>query len=548
MKIIIAGGVALGAASATKLRRNNPKAQITVYEKSSHISYANCGLPYGISGLAPMDRLQIVTPELLRKQRNINANVNHEVIGIDTSRKVVKVKDLITGREFEDNYDKLILGTGTSPLQIPIKGIENEPNVFSLKTYDDLITINNHISKSGPKRAVIIGGGFIGVEVAENLIHSGLFVTMIEMQDRILRLDRGTSSLVENELWENNVKVYTKTTINQVNAKDKTLELSNGKVIKYDFLFTTGTKPNTSFIKESGIKVDQHGLVETNDFLQTSDPDVYAGGDIIKVPSYLSDKKVYSPFAWHAKTQAKIIANNIAFGNKETVKPTTLASILKVFKLSVGKVGLGYDEAIAAGFKARQTMITSKNHAAYYPGSDQLILKLIWDGKTKKVLGLHALGASADKKVDVIATAITSGMTIDDLEYLNLSYAPPFSSTQDPINVVAAVARKEFKNSIESILGIDVENEFLIDTRPANQHAEWHVEHAINVPRDQILKSERISKLDKNKKIFVHCNTGFGSSLSAYILVNMGFKNVKNVMGGNILYQIMKLNEKRQHN
>lgn len=538
MRILVIGGVAVGASFATRMRRLSEEHEITIYEKSSYISYANCGLPYNLSGKIERERLILESPESLKEKFNVDVFVKHEVLSIDTKNKTIKVRNISEGIVFEDRYDKLVLGTGTRSNSLNIEGINAEKNVFTLKNIDDLDLINGAISNLKPKNIVVFGAGFIGLEVAEQLIEKGYSVSVIEYKNSILKLDKDFSSIVEKELIQNGVNLILNARTKKVDANEKRIYFEDGKWIAYDLIISAaGIKPNTEFIKEAGINVDDKGIVITNENMLTSDKDIYAAGDIVYSTHAVTNEKVYSPLAWGANRQAKVIANHIE-GIKDSQPKTLQTAIIKMFNYVVAQTGLTEDEAKFKKIEYDTSIISANAHAGYYPGAQKVNVKLIYDINTLKVLGAQAIGMSADKKIDIIATAIMGNLTLYDLHDLNLSYSPPYGSAKDVINVVASVGINKVERKIETIKASnisDLKGTKIIDVRPRTVFEIGSVPGAVNHPLEEL----RNNKIDfgENETIHLICNTGHQSYNALSILRGLGYIDVRNIEGGYNLYK-----------
>ncbi|MCK5946007.1 MAG: DsrE/DsrF/DrsH-like family protein, partial [Mycoplasmataceae bacterium] len=402
----------------------------------------------------------------------------------------------------------------------------------TLKNLDELDVVTEYIKKEQPKTAVVFGAGFIGLEVAESLIEAGWEVSVIDIANTVVKLDKDMSSIVENELTDNGVKLYLNAFTKEVDPKNKQVVLKDGRKIPYDMIFATaGIKPNTEFIAAAGIKVDDRGIVVTNAQMQTSDKDVYAGGDIVYTPHILTGKKVYSPLAWGANRQARVIANHIA-GIKDQQPPTFNTAIIKIFRKDAAQTGLSEFAAKQEGFDAGIAIAELNHHAGYYPGAKKVVIKLIFDKKSLKVLGAQAVGQGADKKIDVIATSIQAQSTIYELLDLNLSYSPPYGSARDVVNVVASIAVNAVERDIKTISGVDVPKEAtIIDVRPETVFSMGTLHGAINIDKEELRTSDKLPK-DKKEEIYLLCNTGHESYNSWGILTGMGYKNLINIEGG----------------
>ncbi|NQZ65642.1 MAG: FAD-dependent oxidoreductase [Mycoplasmatales bacterium] len=542
MKTIIIGGVAVGATAAMKLRRNSPENQVILYEKGSVVSFSNCGLPYGIfndeisSKLAPKDTSKLT-------KAGIEAFVNHEVIEINEKEKKVVVRNLINGEIFEDNYDKLILAMGAKSLNLPIEGLKNEENVYSLRTYDDLKLINKKINNR-MRNALIIGAGFIGVEVAETLVKNGLNVTIVEMSNNTTGFDIDFSSLVDDTLRNNGIDLIKGDSLSNVDSKRKIATTNSGIEIKYDFIITSGIKPNIDILYGTSLELEHNRFIKTNKYMQTSNNDIYAGGDLTLTPHLITGEKSYQPYALNAKNNGRLIADHISGLKTKGQFRSSGASIYKVFGVPYGKAGITENEAKKYNISHRIIMPTVNSSASYLNGTKKLIFKLIFGSEDKKLLGIQAQGEHADRLIDSFAVAIYSNLKIEDLEEMNFSYQPHFSTTLSPLNIAAQIAKKEDEEGFISVCPFNIPKEevIVIDVRSPEQHEKGNVRGSINIPFNDF--SEKTLPQNKKANIYVHCNSGFTSTLAAAKLKKMGYKNVFNVYGGNNLYQSMYRNLK----
>jgi len=540
MKIITVGGVALGASFVTRMKRLDRNIEIKMFEKSSYISYANCGLPYNLSGKIDRERLELVTPEEMKEKFDVDVFVKHEVISINTKGKYVMVKDLKTQKTFKESYDKLVLGPGTRAFEIPIKGIEKEENKFPLKNLDDLDKIQKFRKRTRAKKFLVLGAGFIGLEAAESLAEDGQEVNVAEISNTVAKFDKDISVFLEKELVQKNVNLFLNAGVKKVDAKRRVAILTTGKEIKYDMiLMSAGVRPNTEFIKKSGIKVDDRGVVITNEFMQTSDKDVYAGGDIVYSKHHVTGNKQYSPLAWGANRQAKVIANHI-FGIEDKQPDTMQTAIIKVFRLTAAMTGMSEFEAQRAKIDYDIVYYSGNHHASYYPGAKNVVLKVIYEKETLRVLGAQSVGASADKKIDVIATALYHNATMEDLLNYNLAYSPPYGSAKDVVNLAASIAVNRRDQKLQSIKAEELKKEmFIIDVNPPTVHEVSSIPGSINIPLETLADSKDLPE-DKDSKIYLHCNTGHTSYNGLKILESKGYSNLVNVIGGNNRYQAFK--------
>ena len=536
MKTIIIGGVAGGASTATRLRRMDEDAEIIILERGEYISFANCGLPYHIGDVIPeRDKLLVVTPEKLRTTFNIDARVRHEAVSIDPKKKSVKVRDLSSGRDYTENYDKLVLSPGASPIVPPLPGVDL-PGVFTLRAIPDMDRIRDYISEKDPQRAVVVGGGFIGLELAENLQHRGIEVTVIEMLDQVMApIDYEMAAMVHQHLDFKHVRLALGDGISGIAQNDALhVSLQSGKTVDTDMVvLSVGVRPETSLAESAGLKLGARGAFEVNEHMQTANPDIYAIGDAVSVKNIISGKEVNLPLAGPASKQARVVADHIA-GKDAAFSGVQGTSIVKVFDLTVASTGLNAKTLEQLEIPYRCAIIHASNHAGYYPGASPMAFKLLFapDGK---VYGAQVVGLEgADKRIDVIATAIKARMSVFDLEDLELSYAPPFGSARDPINIIGFVAGNILRGDLETIEWKDVDSinrdEYaILDVREPEELAIGEIENSINIPLGEL--RDRAKELPRSKKIVVYCQVGQRGYFAARVLTQMGFHAI-NLNGG----------------
>ncbi|MFA5041190.1 MAG: FAD-dependent oxidoreductase [Bdellovibrionales bacterium] len=444
MKILIVGGVAGGATAAGRIRRNDEKATIMMVERGPVISFANCGLPYHISGvIAEREKLLVTTEDAFEKRYAIDVRCLTEATAIDRAKKTVHLRDLSSGKEYDESYDRLLLSPGAEPVRPKLPGIDSK-RVFVFRNIQDLDRVMAYLKAEQPRRAVVVGGGFIGIEVAENLQERGLSVTLAEGLNQVLApLDEEMASIVHEHLREKNVTLNLADKIESFEDKagHTDVHLASGKSLEAEIIILAiGVRPETTLARASGLDIGTTGGIKVNEYMQTSDPAIYAVGDAIEVTHTISRQPVLIPLAGPAHRQALLAADNIVFGNSHAYRGTQGTAILKVFDLAVAMTGLNEKQLRALGVKYHATVVHSHSHAGYYPQSKPLSLKLLYapDGK---ILGAQAIGAEgADKRIDVIATAIYGGMTVNDLNALELAYAPPYGLAKDPVNIAGAIA------------------------------------------------------------------------------------------------------------
>jgi NADPH-dependent 2,4-dienoyl-CoA reductase/sulfur reductase-like enzyme/rhodanese-related sulfurtransferase len=545
-KVLIIGGVAGGASTAARLRRNDESVQIIMFEKGEYISFANCGLPYYIGGsIEERSALLVQTPKAMKDRFNIDVRVQNEVLSINKEGKTVSVKNHISGETYEESYDVLVLSPGSLPLRPPIPGIDS-PNIFSLWNIPDTDAVKGYVDTLKPKRAAIIGGGFIGLEMAENLHDLGIEVTVVEMANQVMApIDYEMAAIVQNHMRNKNVQLYLEDGVKSFayNEGVTTITLQSGKTVEADMvMLSIGIRPQGELAKAAGLAMNERGGIVVNDYLLTSDPSIYALGDAIEVTDFMTHQKAMVPLAGPANKQGRIVANNIC-GQKEKYHGTQGTAIAKVFDLAVASTGMNEKTLKRLGKEIGKdyqvSIIHSKSHAGYYPGSTMMAFKLIFelDGK---VLGAQIVGyGGVDKRIDVIATALRYGGTVQDLTELELAYAPPYSSAKDPVNMVAFSAEnillgKTGVAQYYEAVGFDKEKTVLVDVRDLKERERGFIEGSVHIPVNDL--RERHGELDKSKDILLYCAIGLRGYIGARILKENGFENVRNLSGGYTTY------------
>ncbi len=554
MKTVIIGGVAGGATTAARLRRRDEHMQIVLLEKGGYISYANCGLPYYIGNvIKEREKLLVQTPEAMKSKFNIDVRIWNEAVKINPVKKTVLVKNIKTNEEYEETYDKLVIATGSSPLKPPIEGIGSK-HIHTLWTIPNTDEIKKIIDEKNHQKAAIIGGGFIGLEMAENLHHAGIDATIIEAMDQVMApIDKEMAQLLHENIIQNNVGLILGDGVKSFEEKDNEtiIHLNSGKEISADLIILSiGVRPNSSLAKDAGLKLNQRGGIVVNEYLQTANADIYAVGDVIEVENPISGDKTMIPLAGPANKQARICADNIA-GDTKTYKGTYGTSIVKVFDLNAASVGLNEKMLNRAGkIKDRDyqtVLINQKSHAGYYPEASNLNLKMIFtpDGK---ILGAEIIGQSGvDKRIDTIAAVMQMNGDIYDLQRLELAYAPPFSSAKDPVNMLGFAAENILTGLVNFISAdefdsiIDHNDMTILDIREDIEYTVYHIPNAYHIPLGQL--RSRMSELDKGKELVVYCAVGVRSYNAARILMQNGFRNVKVLEGGTSFYKSMHFRE-----
>jgi len=549
-KVLIVGGVAGGASTAARLRRLDENAEIVMFERDEYISFANCGLPYYIGEtIKERDKLLVQTPESMKARFNIDVRNNSEVVAIDTNKKMVTVKSKVKGT-YEESYDYLVLSPGARAIKPNIEGINSE-RIFTLRNIPDTDNIKYFVDKKGTKSAVVIGGGYVGVEMAENLKERGLEVTLVEAAPHILApFDTDIVLTVEKEISDNGVDIVLNDGVKAFKDTEAGVSviLNSGKKITTDIvILAIGVIPDTAFAKEAGIKLGAKGHIIVNDKMETSAEGVFAVGDAIEVVDFINKTKTAIALAGPANKQGRIAADNIA-GLKTTYKGTQGTAIIKVFGLTAASTGNNERTLTRLNIPYKVIFVHPVSHASYYPGALSLTLKLIFNDEGK-ILGAQGVGYDGvDKRIDVIATVIRLGGTITDLTELELSYAPPFSSAKDPVNMAGYVAENVLAGRMEVLttdqfMAFDKEKAVVVDVRTGIEFDNGHIEGAINIPVDNL--RERLGELDKNKEILEYCQVGLRGYVAARILEQKGFK-VKNLTGGYKSVTMQKITSKKK--
>lgn len=534
MKTIIVGGVAGGASAAARLRRLDENMEVIILERGEYISFANCGLPYYIGGEIKDERhLTVQTPQSFKTRFNIDVRVQQEAISINPADKTLKIRKK-DGTEYSESYDKLILSPGARPFVPPIQGAD-APNVFTLRTIPDASAIKGFIEKNNCRTATIIGGGFIGLEMAENLQNAGLEVTIIEALPQIATvLDGDMASDVTRYLRSMGIKIYTGTSVTDIS------KLESDVVI-----LSVGVKPESELAAEAGLKLNPRGAILVDDTMRTSDPDIYAVGDAIAIRNFITGAEGYVPLAGPANKQGRIAADNIC-GAESRYKGTQGTAILKLFDMTAAATGLN-EKALGGGeIPYDKVYLWSSSNASYYPGATNMSIKVIYGKKDGKILGAQIVGfKGVDKRIDVLATAIHANMTAYDLMELELAYAPPFSSAKDPVNMVGYAIENLLADKLKQHHWHHMEDLMertditLLDVRTDAEYERGHFKNAIHIPLDSL--RERIGELDPAKPVYVNCQSGLRSYIACRLLKQKGF-DCSNLAGGWRLYASIKEN------
>lgn len=546
MKVIIVGGVAGGASAAARLRRLDETAEIILLERSEHVSYANCGLPYYIGGeITQKSALVVQTPESLRSRLNLDVRTRHEAIAIHPSKKQMEICDLHSGKTYTESYDKLILSPGAEPVRPAFSGA-NDERVFTLRTIPDTYRIDEYIKQKKPKKALVVGAGFIGLEMAENLTRAGLSVTVAELADHAVgSLDADMAAEVHQYLKKQGVELLLENGVQSIKpgpgGLDVTLNCGN---VKADMvLLSIGVRPESALAKDAGLAVNERGAIIVDEHMRTSDENIYAVGDAVQVLQPITMQPVYIPLAGPANKQGRIAADNIA-GQPRVYRGTQGTSILKLFDMTVGSTGLNETTAQHAKLNYDKVYLLPSSHAGYYPGAEPISMKVLFTKDTGRILGAQLVGFDGvDKRLDVLATAIYAGMTAEDLTELELGYAPPFSSAKDPVNMAGFMIQNLLEGKVkqyhwQQAPQLLAQGCTLVDVRTPAEYTLGHIEGAINIPVDDL--RTRLDELDKTKPLYIYCQSGQRSYLATRILAGNGF-DVSHLAGGYRLYALAAL-------
>lgn len=546
-KVVIVGGVAGGASAAARLRRLDEDMEIILFERGEHISYANCGLPYYIGGIIKdKEDLLVQTPEGMRQRFNIDIRVNSEVLDIDVEKKQVKVRDRVTGESYFESYHKLILSPGAEPVRPPIPGIDGE-NIFTLRNVRNTFDIEDYIVNNDCKNAVVVGGGFIGLEMAENLCHRGLKVTIVEMADQVMApLDYEMAAIIHKYLKTKDIKLVLRDGVKAfVKEEERTLvELQSGKKLETDLvILAIGVRPETTLAKKAGLELGETGGIKVNKHLQTSNPHIYAVGDAVEIVDFINGSPALIPLAGPANKQGRIAANHIC-GIEDTYKATQGTSIVKVFDLTAAVTGNNEKTLKKFNIPYVCVHIHSPSHASYYPGATEMVVKLLFSPEDGQLLGAQIVGyKGVDKRIDVLATAIRGKMTVYDLQELELAYAPPYSSAKDPVNMAGYVASNTLMGHHPIIQwyelqGLDKESTLILDTRTREEYRMGAIPGSVNIPLDEL--RQNLDKIEdyKDKDVIVYCRSGQRSYMATRILMQNGFSKVRNLSGGYLTWSI----------
>ena len=531
MKVVIIGGVAGGATAAARIRRLDEQAEIVVFERSGYISYANCGLPYYIGDvIEDPDSLTLQTPESFFSRFRVTMKVRHEVTAIHPERKTVSVKNLETGELFEESYDKLLLSPGAKPTQPRLPGLGSE-KIFTLRTVEDTFRIKEYIQEKQPKSAVLAGGGFISLELAENLRERGMDVTIVQRPKQLMNpFDADMAAFIHGEMRKHGVRLALGHTVEGFEEKDSGVDvlLKDEAPLHADMVvLAIGVSPDTQLAKEAGLELGIKGSIVVNDRMETSVPDIYAVGDAVQVKHFVTGQDALIALAGPANKQGRIAADNICGGDSR-YSGSQGSSVVKVFDLTAAATGVNETNAGKAGLSVDSVVLSPMSHAGYYPGGKVMTMKVVFEKETYRLLGAQIVGyEGVDKRIDVLATAIRAGLKATQLKELELAYAPPYSSAKDPVNMAGFMIENIANGVLKQWHLEDVDklprdgSVTLLDTRTVGEYSRGHIDGFTNIPVDEL--RERLSELDKSKPVYVICQSGLRSYIACRILSGYGF-------------------------
>lgn len=547
MKVIIIGGVAAGATAAARIRRLDEKAEIKVFERTGYISYANCGLPYYIGDvITDPAQLTLQTPESFLTRFRIDMKVHHEVTAIHPDSKTVSVRNLETGDEFTEAYDKLILAPGAKPAQPGLSGIGID-RLFTLRTVEDTFRIREYIRKCRPESAVLAGGGFISLELAENLTELGMDVTIVQRPLQLMNpFDPEMAAFIHSQLRRHGVKLALGYTVEGFEESGEGVDvlLKDAKPLHADMvIMAIGVTPDTHLAEEAGLELGIRGSIVVNDRMETSVPDIYAAGDAVQVRHFVTGQDAVISLAGPANRQGRIIADNICGGDSRYTGSQG-SSVIRIFEMTAAVTGINETGAKNVGIDADSVILSPMNHAGYYPGGSLMTIKAVFEKETYRLLGAQIIGyEGVDKRIDVIATAIHSGMKATELKDLDLAYAPPYSSAKDPVNMAGfmidniskGILKQWHLEELQTIM--DKNDVTLLDTRTCEEYERGHIEGFRNIPVDEL--RDRLDEIDKGNPVYVICQSGLRSYIACRILEGSGFE-AYNFCGGFRLYDTVK--------
>lgn len=547
MKVVIIGGVAGGATAAARIRRLDEQAEIVVFERSGFISYANCGLPYYIGGtIKDENDLTLQTPESFWRRFRVKMNVHHEATAIHPDSKTVTVKNLENGKILTESYDKLVLSPGAKPIKPEFDGIDSD-KIFTLRTVEDTLRLKKYTDEHHPKSAVVVGGGFIGIEVAENLRELGIDVTLVEAADQLMApFDRDMASFIHAEIRKNSIHLMLDTMVEGFVDTDCGIDvkLKNAPTLHTDMVvMAIGVAPETTLAKDTGIELGIKGSIVVNDKMETSIPDVYAVGDAVQIKNFVTDKDTLISLAGPANKQGRIAADNICGGDSHYTGGQG-SSVIKIFDMTAAATGINEKAAKSLGTNTDKVILSPMSHAGYYPGGKMMTMKVLFEKESYRILGAQIVGFDGvDKRIDVLATAIRAGIKAYELTELDLAYAPPYSSAKDPVNMAGYIIENMKNGNVKQWYYEEDETLprdgriILLDTRTPMEYSMGHVKGFINIPVDEL--RERIGELDRSKPVYVICQSGLRSYIASRILMGNGF-DAYNFAGGFRFYDAVR--------
>lgn len=550
-KIVIVGGVAGGASTAARLRRVDENCEIVMFEKGEYISFANCGLPYYIGEtIKERDNLIVQTIEAMEKKFNMKIKNFSEVTKINRDKKTVEITNIKTKEKYEETYDVLVLSPGANPIKPPIEGIKECDNLFTLRNIPDTDKIKDYVDSNHPKEAVIVGGGFIGLEMAENLVERKTHVTLVEMSNQVMApIDFEMASIVHEHLRDKGVNLILEDGVNSFLNKGKTIKLNSGREIDTDLIILSiGVSPESKIARDAELMVNKRGAIVVDDHMKTSDDNIYALGDAVEIKDYITGTPTMIPLAWPANRQGRIVADNIS-GRDVKYKGTLGSSVAKIFDLTVAATGNNEKVLKSKNIDYKVIHIHPGSHAGYYPGAFPISLKLIFSPNEGKILGAQAIGIDGvEKRIDILATAIKGGLTVFDLQDVEICYAPPYSSAKDPVNMAGYCASNILEGLVDNIQwnevdGLIANGEYILDVREELETHMGIIESSINIPLGQI--RNRINEIPKDKMIYIYCQVGLRGYIACRILNQLGF-NTRNIDGGYKTYSVVKNSAKDQ--
>ena len=545
MKVVIVGGVAGGATAAARLRRLDESAEIVVFERGGYVSYANCGLPYYIGGvIRDRAKLTLQTPESFRRRFNVDVRVRSEVVEIARAEKKVRVREAEGGREYWESYDKLVYAPGAAAIRPAFVG--EGDRIFTLRTMEDTFRLDDFLRAASPARALVVGGGFIGIETAENLAERGVRVTLVQMEDQVmLPFDYDMACILRAQLLGKGIdlRLASKVTDLRQAGDEVTAQIENASPVTADFaMLAIGVLPETSLAAAAGLTLGRKGAVVVDEHMRTSDPDIYAAGDAVQVCDAVTGAPSLVPLAGPANKQGRIAADNIA-GIPSVYRGVQGSSVLKVFDMTAAATGLSARAARDAGLDADSALLFSPEHASYYPGGRNMTLKVVYERAGGRILGAQCIGfGGVEKRIDVLAAAVRAKMTAEDLTDLDLCYAPPYSSAKDPVNMAgyvignirAGIVRQHTWQDVPALAADP--NVLFLDVQTPPEYAAAHIDGAVNIPVDEL--RSRLGELDKSKTICVNCYSGLRSYIACRILSANGFA-CSNLAGGIRFYAVV---------